>query len=336
MKRLSINNLPTITVILASTFILAYIPTLYTVLTSDDVKDPIAALKRPDVVGGLIGFVFSVLLTIGESHSRIVNESIDSLNRKIDAQSKGNKLQEAFLKAKEGPYSSLFGKLAERRLERIQSDLDDMKKDLPFYEVRQNDPVKEYVDIFVQLMMDIIHQGSEFRVVTTEVIWSPSGFGGPNGRYLLANYVAAKQRQVKLKRIFMAPQMEELKKSPNRAKELLNALSEHKKIFLEQKDEIDVDFSVYEAESDADYHGFFKHPSNNFALWNVSATDRLCTVVEYTHTLNNAYAISGFKFSSEPMLIKEKSAVFENLHKRSKPLSEYIQLLEAFLKEPSL
>jgi len=309
--------------ILVVTFISAYVPTIYSVLTSE--SPGLAAFKKPDLLAGLMGFLFSVLLTLGETYYRKVNESIEQLVKKIDAQSRGNKLQEAFLKAKEGPYSPLFGKLAERRLDRIQSNLEDMMRDLPFYDVRQTDPVKEYVDIFVQLMIDIIHPESEFRVVTTEVIWSPNGFGSPDRRYLLANFVAAKERKVKLKRVFMVDQRGKLLQNRKRAEMTLRMLRDHERTFSEPG--VNVDFAVYEAESDEDYESFFRSPSNSFALWNVSEKHQICTVVEYARTADG-YSISGFKFASDPMLIKEKGAVYEDLRARAKPLRDYLQILE--------
>lgn len=177
-------------------------------------------------------------------------------------------------------------------------------------------------------MLDIIHQESEFRVVTTEVIWSPNGFGGPDRRYLLANYIAAKERKVKIKRVFVVDQRENVLKHPERAQKFLDMLRDHERTFADES--LDADLRVYEVESVADYHSFYRNPSNNFAIWNVSAKEEICTVVEYTHTLEG-YQISGFKFASDPMLIKEKSAVFDNLHQRAKDLREYIRFLESLV-----
>ena len=315
--------------ILGATFIAAYIPTVYAVIAHGE--DPVSALRKPDVVGGLMGLLFSVLLSIGESNYLKIKESLDTLNKKIEAQSHGNRLQEAYLKAKEGPFSPLFGELAELRLKAIHSDLANMKDEVPFYEVRQNDPVKEYVDIFVQLMLKIIQPESEFRVVTTELIWSRDSFGGPDRRYLLANYIAAKERQVRINRIFMVVGRETLRRDLDRAKGLLETLRDHARTFSDSS--LKAELSVYEVESDTDYHSFFKNPSNNFALWKVSEGHEICTVVEYTYLFSSEYRISGCKFASDPLLVREKNAVFENLSQRSISLREYIEVLERLVAE---
>src|SRR4029079_16537003 len=129
-------------------------------------------LKKPDVVGGIMGLLFTVLLVIGDANHVSTKECLDMLNRKIEAQGHGSRLDEAYIKAMEGPFSPLFGNLAEIRIRKLHTDLADMMRDHPFYLVRPSDPVKEYVDIFVELMLHIIQEESEFRVVTTEFIWS--------------------------------------------------------------------------------------------------------------------------------------------------------------------
>lgn len=315
--------------VLVATFVAAYVPTMYTVMTSH--VPVISALKEPDVVGGLMGLLFSVVLSIGEAYHHQIKEALDQLNRKIEAQSHGYRVQEAYLKAKDGPFAPLFGELAELRLKAIHSDLANMESDPPFYEARQNDPVKEYVDIFVQLMLKIIQPGSEFRVVTTEVIWSPDSFGGPDRRYLLANHTAAKERKIKIDRIFMVQSDDKLRENPKMAQRILETLRDHRRTFKE--DSLRSDISVYRAESDLDYHSFFRSPSNNFALWKVSKDHTICTVVEYHYVLEQGYRISGFKFTPDPLLIKEKSAVFEDLHNRAVSLQEYIGDLEKLIGE---
>jgi hypothetical protein len=326
MRRLSLSKNLFLPFILGMTFISTYVPTIFAALAAGRNTSLVDLLKKPDVVGGLMGLLFSTLLVIGDANHLSTTDSLDTLNKKIEAQSHGNRLDEAYIKAMEGPFSPLFGNLAKMRLRKIHADLENMRADPPFYWVRQNDPVKEYVDIFVELMLHIIRPESDFRVVTTELIWSRDSFGGPDRRYLLANYRASKDRKIKIKRIFIVQGSEKLMANLDQAKMLLETLRDHERTLGEPK--LGADLAVYEVESDADYHSFFRNPSNNFALWDVSEGNTICTVVEYTPGFSpKLYGISGFRFDSDKSLIEEKSIFFDNLRGRAMDLRKYIELL---------
>jgi hypothetical protein len=310
-------------VVVIATFAAAYVPAVISVAMS---KTPdIGALRKPDAIGGLMGFLFTVLLAIGEKNYGAISEDLVLLNNKVTALSHAKELEERLTAAKSGPYAPLFGKLTEGRIERLLTDLQSMVNEHPFYLVRRSNPVQEYIDIFVHLMNNIIQPGDEFRVITNDFIWSSDSFGGPDRRYLLANKEAAK-RGVRITRVFT---FESKEHDVQYLRSVLAILKDHRDTLCYPGSQVDL--AVYEIESKAAYLDMLKTPSSNFALWNVSESAQVCTVVEYLYGNDGKYSISGVKFDTNPMLIKDKNAAFSYFREHAISIENYIAKLEALI-----
>lgn len=290
------------------------------------------------VLGTLSGFLFSVLLALGQRSYHKLTETLDALGQKITAQWHSIELQEAYLRANEGPYAPLFGRLAKSRLDRIHNELRDMRETTPSYLVRRRDPVEEFIEIFVDMMTEIIHEGSEFKVVTSERIWANDSFGEPSQRYLLANKNAASHRNIKIRRIFaiVAQKGGELTEQAglaerrSRLEYLRDTLKKHRQVL--EPDGTRVDLAVYEFSDEKEYHNFFRSPSNNFAIWKVSAVDEVCTVVDYELSSAGEYLIRGFRFETDKNLIHGKTLIWDHLRSQSVEIGEYITTLEGRIR----
>lgn len=232
-----------------------------------------------------------------------------------------------------GHYATLFGSLAEEKIHDLENDLQQMTGPRPSYRILQLDPVQYYIKTFVQLMREIILENSEFCVVTNELIWAKNSFGRPDKRYLKANVAAAKDRGIKIRRIFVIESPTELRKDPGRTKEILKMLGEHEEAFKGIKD---VEMLVYCPRSDEEYALHFGvrddldlDGSDNFAIWKVKADKEICTLVEYKPAGDGkGYRINSIRFDSSPEVIKDKKFVFDDMRSRAMSLREFINAVE--------
>jgi hypothetical protein len=280
---------------------------------------------------------------IWETAEPLTNEAaVDALGARwrgihhIPVQDGAEVLLDQYEAVKSGPYAALFGSLAKRRIEDLLSDLQNMTGGRPCYKVLQLDPVQHYIEIFVQLMRGIIREKSEFCVVTNELIWAKNSFGSPDRRYLNANVAAARERHVKIRRIFVMEEPEELSRNRDRAKATLDMLRQHEDAFKD----LDVEMKVYRTPSKTDYGAHFAvndesvSGSNNFAIWEVGANREICTLVEYKASEDKGYKINSIKFDSDPELINEKKLVFKHMKENSVELRDFINALKLFLERP--
>jgi hypothetical protein len=254
---------------------------------------------------------------------------------RIPVQDGADALLDQYEAVKSGPYAALFGSLAKRRIEDLLGDLQNMTGGRPYYKVLQLDPVQHYIEIFVQLMRGIILEGSEFCVVTNELIWAKNSFGSPDRRYLNANVAATRERHVKIRRIFVMEEPKELSSNRERANAALKMLKEHEDAFKD----LEVDMCVYCPSSRDDYSAHFavkddSHSgrSDNFAIWKVGADREVCTLVEYKALEDRGYRINSIKFDSDPDLIKDKKFTFNYMLGHAVPLRAFINALELFVE----
>ena len=227
---------------------------------------------------------------------------------------------------KRGPYAGLFGRLAKLRIDELRRELRAMTGEYPSYKVLQLNPVEHYTDIFVQLMRNLILENSEFCVITNELIWAKDSFGRDR-KYLNANREAVRDRNIRIKRVFVVEELVELGLNLERTRALLDMLKEHEKSF----DGLDVEMLVYSAQSKGEYEAHFA-TRDNCAIWTVGAGREICTLVEYSKDINGEFKITSILFGSSPDLLKEKRGLFNDLRARAKPLKEFIRVLEAFGK----
>jgi hypothetical protein len=250
----------------------------------------------------------------------------------IPVQDGADALLYAYEAVKSGPYAAFFGNLARRKVDDLLKDFRNMAGDRAFYEVIQIDPVQHYISIFVDLMRRIILPGSEFSVVTNELIWAKDSFGNPDRRYLDANVVAAKTRGVKISRIFIAEDRESLLKNRGKAEEMLKMLRDHEEAF---RGVADVDLKGYFCSSREEYRAHFDKRRDNFAIWKADADTEICTLVQYGLLEDGQYKINSIAFDSNRELISEKRETFRVLHEKATRVGNFIKDLELIIRQAS-
>jgi hypothetical protein len=250
----------------------------------------------------------------------------------VPAQDGANALLDAYEEVKKGRYAAFFGNLAKRKIDDLLKDLRNMAGDRAFYEVIQIDPVQHYISIFVDLMYRIILPGSEFSVVTNELIWAKDSFGNPDRRYLDANVVAAKTRGVKISRVFIAEDRESLLRNREKAEEMLKMLRDHEEAF---RGVVDVDLKGYFCSSREEYRAHFDKRRDNFAIWKPDADTEICTLVQYRLLEDGQYKINSITFDSNRELISEKRETFRVLHEKATRVGNFIKDLELIIRQAS-
>ncbi len=321
--------LPATLLTLLGTFAAAYLPHIVNFRELGNLT-PAEILQQPDWLAGLLGFIFSISLTLGTSYYHRIHDQIAELNRKIDAQGEGQRVHEAYLRAHTGNYADLFGKLAKARIARLHKDLKGMARDQPYYVAQQNNPAKEFVDIFVRLMMDILEEGNEFRVISNLPVWAADNFGGADRRYLLANLKAAQERGIKITRIYALDPVDKIAADAQSAELILQTLEDHQATLGKGKN---IDLLVCPFRSEEEHQSHFEEPSGNFALWRVAGKHPMCILVNYARNHAGQHRIDDILFTSSKELFWEKEVVFEDKKKRAIPLPSFIAELDAKLHE---
>lgn len=312
-------------------FFITYLPTIKT----HGLTGFLSFLEDPDPVGLAVSLILTCLVALEtflyentQVQLEELNLNLEKLRREIDVKARGLQVLNPYFKAKNGKYSELFGRLADFGLQRLQKDLEGMLGDKPEYSLRLNDPALEYIEIFVQIMMGLMDEGSSFDVITNEVVWSKDNFGHGR-RYLLANAAAVKERGITIRRVFFIPPAKYLEQNSEQARQLLDKLNEHNDVLGNYKT---VQLSVYQTRNEEEFFEHFEGIGNNFALWKVSG-EEICTFVEYKQSPSNHPRISGITFRADTDFIKEKHGIFSKIHERTIPLNEYLEKLTTLLGE---
>lgn len=229
-----------------------------------------------------------------------------------------------------GPYKSFFGQLATLKIAKLSRDLRSMTGNHPFSDLRAYDPAKQYAEIFIHMIGKRVLEGSEFCAVAHLVV--TLDFGAIDRRYLIANVVAVKKRNIKIRRVFVVEPLEELIEDKSRAKSVLSVFREYESFF----EGSNVEISVYCCADREEYLAGFARGSHSgsFAFWKLNSGQEVCVLVEYKLSEDEKYKIDRILFDSAPELIADKRDIFNWLQNRSVKLRQFVVMLESLLATP--